>query len=409
VKPFENINLSDYTYALPDDRIAAFPIENREESLLLVYGKEGNIHHDHFRNLADFLEEGDQLVFNNSRVIPARLIFTKKTGSRIELFCLAPVEPKGYDLSLGSTCGCIWECMVGNLKRYTDIHLHLNIAMNGRKILLQAEKLKQKGNLAEIRFTWKPEEATFAEVLSAIGKTPLPPYIKREPDEKDRERYQTVYSKKDGSVAAPTAGLHFTEQVLGTLKRNNISLHEITLHVGAGTFQPIKADSLQKHEMHAEFIQVTSDFINKMASVNQPVVAVGTTSVRTLESLYWMGVKVLGQGMIHPEQLKLSQWEAYELRQDVGIREAFQALEKWLAHYRMTDLFSSTRLMIVPGYRFRMVKTLITNFHQPGSTLLLLVAAFIGNTWKDAYRYALEKGFRFLSYGDSSILSGKHE
>lgn len=407
MKPFENITLSDYTYTLPDDRIAAYPIENREESLLLVCGKDENIHHDHFRNLADFLDEGDQLVFNNSRVIPARLIFTKNTGSRIELFCLAPVEPATYELSLDSPGGCTWECMVGNLKRYTDRHLHLDVPINGRNIRLQAEKLKQNGNLAEIRFSWQPGEASFAEILAAIGKTPLPPYIKREPDEKDRERYQTVYSKKDGSVAAPTAGLHFTEQVLGTLKSKNITLHEVTLHVGAGTFQPIKSDSLQKHEMHAEFIQVSVDFIRKMADINQPVVAVGTTSVRTLESLYWMGVKVLDQEMISPEELRLAQWEAYDLRQDVSIRDAFQALEKWLSHYRMRELFTSTQLMIVPGYRFRMIKILITNFHQPGSTLLLLVAAFIGNSWKDAYRYALDKGFRFLSYGDSSILFAK--
>jgi S-adenosylmethionine:tRNA ribosyltransferase-isomerase len=409
VKPFENISLSDYTYALPDDRIAAFPIENRDESLLLVCGKERNIHHDHFRNLSDYLDEGDQLVFNNSRVIPARLIFTKKTGSRIELFCLAPIDPERYDYSLNSVGGCTWECMVGNLKRFTDRQLHLDVQVNSRMIRLQAEKLKQNENLAEIRFTWQPEEATFSEILTAIGKTPLPPYIKREPDEKDRERYQTVYSKNNGSVAAPTAGLHFTDKVLGNLKGKNITFHEVTLHVGAGTFQPIKADSLQKHEMHAEFIQVTYDFISKMADINKPLVAVGTTSVRTLESLYWMGVKVLGQGMIPGEQLKLGQWEAYELRQDVNIRDAFQALQKWLSHYTMTDLFTSTQLMIVPGYRFRMVKTLITNFHQPGSTLLLLVAAFIGNSWKDAYSYALEKGFRFLSYGDSSILFGKQE
>jgi S-adenosylmethionine:tRNA ribosyltransferase-isomerase len=404
VKPFENISLSDYTYILPDDRIAAFPVENREESLLLICGNERNIHHDHFRNLADYLEKGDQLVFNNSRVIPARLIFTKNTGSKIELFCLAPLDPLRYDLSLNSRGGCTWECMVGNLKRFTGSHLHLEVIISGRKIQLQAEKIKQNGNLAEIRFTWQPVGASFSEILSAIGKTPLPPYIKREPDEKDRERYQTIYSKKDGSVAAPTAGLHFTDQVLGQLKRKNITFHEVTLHVGAGTFQPIKTDILREHDMHAEFIQVSRDFISHMAALDQPVVAVGTTTVRTLESLYWMGVKVLEQDMIPAEELKLEQWEAYELRQDTGIREAFQALYKWLDHHDIKELITSTRLMIVPGYQFKMIKTLITNFHQPGSTLLLLVAAFIGDSWKDAYHYALIRGFRFLSYGDSSIL-----
>ena len=316
MKPFENISLSDYTYELPDERIASFPVENREESLLLVCEKERNLRHDHFRNLADYLEEGDQLVFNNSRVIPARLIFTKKTGSKIELFCLAPLDPSRYDLSLNSRGRCIWECMVGNLKRFTGLHLQSEVIMNGRTIRLQAEKRRQNGNLAEIVFTWQPDGTAFSEILAAIGKTPLPPYIKREPDERDRERYQTIYSKKDGSVAAPTAGLHFTDHVLGQLKRKNVSFHEVTLHVGAGTFQPIKADSLQKHDMHAEFIQVSRDFISHIADLNHPVVAVGTTSVRTLESLYWMGVKVMEQGMIPAGDLRLAQWEAYELRKD---------------------------------------------------------------------------------------------
>jgi S-adenosylmethionine:tRNA ribosyltransferase-isomerase len=408
VKPFENISLSEYTYELPEERIAAFPMENREESLLLVYEKGGKIHHNHFRNLADYLEKGDHLVFNNSRVIPARLIFTKNTGSKIEIFCLAPADPVQYDLSLGSKGNCTWECMIGNLKRFTGRNLTLEIETNGLPIRLNAEKLKQTGNLAEIRFSWHPDTATFAEILSFIGKTPLPPYIKREPEESDRERYQTIYSKKEGSVAAPTAGLHFTDKVFGRLKSKNITVHEVTLHVGAGTFQPIKGDSLQKHTMHAEFIQVSRDFIHTMSELNQPVVAVGTTSVRTLESLYWMGVKLL-QGSTDSEALKLDQWEAYGLKQDVSIQDAFRSLDKWLADQRMNEFFSSTRLMIVPGYRFRMIKTLITNFHQPGSTLLLLVAAFIGSSWKEAYQYALGNGFRFLSYGDSSILFSRQD
>jgi S-adenosylmethionine:tRNA ribosyltransferase-isomerase len=409
LKPFENIILSEYTYELPEERIAAFPMENREESLLLVCEKEGNIYHDHFLNVADYLEKGDHLVFNNSRVIPARLIFTKNSGSKIEIFCLAPVDPPQYDLSLGAKGGCIWECMIGNLKRFKGKNLTLEIRTNGLPIRLNAEKLKQDGNLAEIRFSWQPGTVTFAEILSSIGKTPLPPYIKREPDENDRERYQTIYSKKDGSVAAPTAGLHFTDRVFDRLKSKNIALNEVTLHVGAGTFQPIKGDSLQKHAMHAEFIQVSRDFIHSMSALNQPVVAVGTTSVRTLESLYWMGVKLLQQGTSDSEGLSLEQWEAYGLKQDVSIRDAFHVLDQWLVHRRLNEFFSSTRLMIVPGYRFRTIKTLITNFHQPGSTLLLLVAAFIGSSWKEAYRYALGNGFRFLSYGDSSILFGRQD
>jgi S-adenosylmethionine:tRNA ribosyltransferase-isomerase len=409
VKPFENISLSEYTYELPDDRIAAFPIENREESLLLVCEKEENIFHDHFRNLAYYLEKGDQLVFNNSRVIPARLLFTKNTGSKIEIFCLAPADPLQYDLSLGAKGSCTWECMIGNLKRFTGRNLTLDLMANGLPVRLNAEKLKQNGNLAAIRFSWQPDTITFAEILSCIGKTPLPPYIKREPDENDRERYQTIYSKKNGSVAAPTAGLHFTDGVFGRLRDKGIAFHEVTLHVGAGTFQPIKGDSLEEHIMHAEFIQVSRDFIHTMSELDQRVVAVGTTSVRTIESLYWMGVKLLQQGTPDPDGLRLDQWESYGFRQDVSIRDAFQELEKWLVRRGMNDFFSSTRLMIVPGYRFRTVKTLITNFHQPGSTLLLLVAAFIGSSWKEAYRYALGKGFRFLSYGDSSILFSRQD
>jgi len=406
VKPFENIILSDYSYELPDERIAAFPAENREESLLLVSERKGRIHHDQFRNLAAYLEEGDHLVFNNSRVIPARLIFTKDTGSKIEILCLAPLDPLRYDKSLNSEDGCIWECMVGNLKRFTGGNLSLEVVINRIRIRLQAEKLKHNGNLAEIRFTWYGPGGvvTFADILSAAGKTPLPPYIKREPDEKDRERYQTVYSRENGSVAAPTAGLHFTNEVLGQLRNKNITFHEVTLHVGAGTFQPIKAGSLQEHDMHAEFIQVPRNFISQIADLDKQVVATGTTSVRTLESLYWMGVKVLMYGILPAEKLNLSQWEAYDLPQDVSIRDSFISLGKWLDHYGISELFTYTKLMIVPGYRFRMVKTLITNFHQPGSTLLLLVAAFVGISWKEAYAYALDNGFRFLSYGDSSIL-----
>jgi S-adenosylmethionine:tRNA ribosyltransferase-isomerase len=404
VKPFENINLSDYTYDLPDDRIAAYPAENREDSLLLVRDSEGNISHDRFRNLADYLGEGSHLVFNNSRVIPARLIFSKPTGSKIELFCLAPLSPARYEASLCSTSDCIWECMVGNLKRFTGQLLHREVNVNGQQFELHAEKLKQAGNLIQIRFSWQAASVTFDRILSAIGKTPLPPYIKREPDLNDRERYQTIYSRYDGSVAAPTAGLHFTNRVFDQLAGKNISFQEVTLHVGAGTFQPIKTDQIAKHVMHAEFIQVTRPFIRQMASLNEPVIAVGTTSVRTLESLYWLGVKLLEDGNSKDGELSLDQWEAYQLRQDVEIREAFGSLDHWLDTNRLPDLFTSTRLMIVPGYRFRVVDTLITNFHQPDSTLLLLVAAFMGSSWKAAYQYALDHGFRFLSYGDSSVL-----
>jgi S-adenosylmethionine:tRNA ribosyltransferase-isomerase len=404
VKPDHNINLQEYTYDLPESRIATFPAHKRDESLLLIRKTNGDINRDQFRHLGDYLEEGCHLVFNNSRVIPARLIFTKPTGSRIELFCLTPVNPSGYDQSLLSTGTCEWLCMAGNLKRFTGKSLVMDAVVGDNTFQIYAVKTKQNGNLVQIRFSWPDNRFTFAEVLSAAGKTPLPPYIKREPDENDRERYQTIYSKSNGSVAAPTAGLHFTTHVFEQLRRKHISLHEITLHVGAGTFQPIKTDSVEKHPMHAEFIQVSKQFIGFMAGLNKQVAAVGTTSARTLESLYWLGVKILEHEELPAVDLWLDQWEAYGLPQNVGLTEAFRALDQWLEVHQMTELLTFTRLMIVPGYRFRTINALITNFHQPGSTLLLLVAAFMGTSWKYTYQYALDNGFRFLSYGDSSLL-----
>jgi S-adenosylmethionine:tRNA ribosyltransferase-isomerase len=404
LQPFENIKLQEFTYNLPEDKIAAFPKANREESLLLVRKSDGSLSQDLFRNLDAYLDKGSHLVFNNSRVIPARLIFTKPTGSKIELFCLAPVNPSGYDQSLSSRSACIWECIAGNLKRFKSDELQMNIFISQRNLVLRAQRIRQTGNLIHIRFLWQDNEITFAEILSAAGRIPLPPYIKREADENDRERYQTVYAKRDGSVAAPTAGLHFTEKVLEKLIKKGVSMDEITLHVGAGTFSPIKSDSLLKHHMHEEFMQVKQKIVTDLAGLKMPVVAVGTTSVRTLESLYWLGVKILADEKLPVSDLKLGQWEAYELPQNISVTDAFCALDQWLALNKLSELFTSTRLMIIPGYRFRVVNTLITNFHQPGSTLLLLVAAFAGKSWKSTYQYALDNGFRFLSYGDTSLL-----
>lgn len=404
MQPFNNIKLQEFTYELPEDRIAAFPETNRDESLLLVRKPDGTIYRDLFLNLASYLDEGSHLVFNNSRVIPARLIFTKPTGSKIELFCLTPVDPSGYDHSLSSKSACVWECMAGNLKRFRSDELQMNLVIGQKNLLLRAERVKQIGGLIHIRFSWQDNRVTFAEILSAAGKTPLPPYIRREPDENDRERYQTVYAKHDGSVAAPTAGLHFTEKTFEKLMQKGISLHEITLHVGAGTFRPIKSDSLLQHDMHGEFLQVTRKIITMLTGLNTPVVAVGTTSVRTLESLYWLGVKILAHKKLLASDLRLGQWEAYELPQHISVAESFCTLYQWLDLNKMSELCTSTRLMIIPGYHFRVVNTLITNFHQPGSTLLLLVAAFMGKSWVSTYQYALDNGFRFLSYGDSSLL-----
>ena len=407
LQPFKNINPHRCTYNLPDDRIALFPKANRDESLLLVRKPDGSLGHDMFRNLADYLDSGTHLFFNNSRVIPARLIFTQPTGSKIELLCLKPIDPPEYELSLTSGSSCVWECMAGNLKKFKSESLKMNVVAGEKTLVLRAERISQNGNLVCIRFSWPDDGVTFAGILSAAGKTPLPPYIRREADENDRERYQTVYARFDGSVAAPTAGLHFTENILETLRRKDILTHEITLHVGAGTFQPIKSDSLLDHDMHDEFFQVSRDLVTLLASLVKPVAAVGTTSVRTLESLYWLGVRIVTGKNPIVKDLMLRQWEAYELSQDIAANVSFRALDQWMGQNRVQELLASTRLMIVPGYRFRVVDTLVTNFHQPGSTLLLLVAAFIGDSWKTAYQYALDNRFRFLSYGDSSLLFGQ--
>ncbi|HJZ39194.1 MAG TPA: S-adenosylmethionine:tRNA ribosyltransferase-isomerase [Bacteroidales bacterium] len=405
LKPIDNIISGQFTYALPDERIAAYPVSRRDDSQLLIRRKQGTLERDTFGNLASYLEKDCHMVFNNSRVIPARLIFKKPSGSRIELFCLKPVEPAGYAASLSSGKECTWECMAGNLKRFRENTLSLKVRVNNEDCTLKAEKIRHLGNTTEVRFTWDNGSVTFAGLLSAAGQTPLPPYIKRNPEEIDRSRYQTIYSRVEGSVAAPTAGLHFTEAVFEQIRAKNISVHEVTLHIGAGTFQPIKTPSVLDHEMHAEFFSVSGSLIAELEKLDSGIVAVGTTTVRTIESLYWLGVKIL-QANKNSRQtgLHLGQWEAYCLPQEVPVKQAFVALNQWLEKWGGPDFAASTKLMIVPGYKFRVVNTLITNFHQPGSTLLLLVAAFMGEQWKETYQYALDNGFRFLSYGDSSIL-----
>ncbi len=403
MKPFADIDLSFYTYDLPEDRIAAFPAANREDSRLLV-ARKNSLQHDTFSHLASYIDAGKQVVMNNSKVIPARLIFIRPTGSKIELFCLSPVSPSAYDLSLGSLNDCTWECMVGNLKKFAGPVIEKEVITDNGTIVFRAEKLQQKGNLVTIRFSWNGHGLSFGQILQHAGKTPLPPYIKREAVEMDKERYQTVYSRLEGSVAAPTAGLHFTEHVMNELKQKGIGFHELTLHVGAGTFQPVKSKSIFDHEMHTELIQVDKEFIDFMAGLQNPVVAVGTTSVRTLESLYWIGVKLVMQKEMAGTLPGLDQWECYSLPSDVSLNQAFSAIGSWMESNHAAVFLATTRLIIIPGYVFKTVDRLITNFHQPGSTLLLLIAAFTGNRWKEIYRYALANDFRFLSYGDSSLL-----
>jgi S-adenosylmethionine:tRNA ribosyltransferase-isomerase len=405
LKPFDNFDPQLYSYALPEERIAMFPRENREDSLLLIRRKDGSLSRDTFRNLATYLDTENPLVVNNSKVIPARLIFTKPTGSKIELFCLSPVLPSDYALSLSASTCCEWECMAGNLKRFNTSTLEMTLQVEAFTLVLKATKLHQSGNILRVRFSWENQKVTFGDILAAIGRVPLPPYIKRQPVEKDLDWYQTIYSKHRGSVAAPTAGLHFTPHVFGEIALKKIPVHEVTLHVGAGTFQPVKTNSLVQHTMHSEYIRVSGDFIRYLAELGKKVTAVGTTSVRTLETLYWLGVKLLHDGeKFSSGELNLEQWEAYTLPQQASVNDAMSALAHWLERSNLQELIAYTRLLIIPGYEFRVVRSIITNFHQPGSTLLLLVAAFVGESWKETYQYALDNGFRFLSYGDSSLL-----
>jgi len=402
--PNKNIRADDFTYQLPGDRIAMFPAEIRDQSRLLIRFNDSSLHEDKFSMIAKYLAPGSHLFFNNSRVIPARLVFSKETGSQIEVFCLRPAGQANYASTLSSTGECLWECMIGNLKRFTPEYLGKDIPINGGILHLRAEKLDVSGNIATIKFTWNNREVTFGEILSIAGQTPLPPYIQREPVSSDRERYQTIYSKSEGSVAAPTAGLHFTKSVFRSISDKQISSHSITLHVGAGTFQPVKAERIGDHRMHAEYFEVTTDLVQLLANLGKKVSSVGTTTVRTLESLYWLGVKLIVLRHELPNSLELEQWEPYGLPQDYSMEQAFEALVQWFSRHNSTFTMASTKLMIIPGYKFRVTDTLITNFHQPGSTLLLLIAAFIGDSWRETYNYALDNGFRFLSYGDSSLL-----
>jgi S-adenosylmethionine:tRNA ribosyltransferase-isomerase len=401
---FDNLIPELFDYELPKNRIADYPVGIRDDSRLLIKNKDNTFKQDIFKNLADHIPAKSHVFLNNSRVIPARLIFIKETGSTIEIFCIKPEDPSDYSQSLSSKETCIWECVIGNLKKFRTETISMKIETKGFSFILRATKILHKGNTVMIRFSWDNHDFTFGEILSVTGLTPLPPYIKRDPAELDRLRYQTIYSKHDGSVAAPTAGLHFTHHIFEELKKKNISSHEITLHVGAGTFQPIKEKSVLNHEMHSEIFRVPASIIHLLAGLNTRVVCVGTTTLRTLESLYWLGVKMIASNDFTGADLMVGQWEAYHLPGNYSLGQSFEALGCWLDKHDAGSITASTRLMIVPGYQFKTVNTLITNFHQPRSTLLLLVAAFIGDSWKELYQHAMNNDFRFLSYGDSSIL-----
>lgn len=395
----KGIKIEDYSYDLPDCKIAKFPLSDRSASKLLVY--DGNrISETVFSKVPSLLESGQTLVFNTTKVIYARLFFHKPTGAQIEVFCLEPVSPADYAMNFSSVGSCEWICMVGNLKKWHDETLAVRFAHESDEVTLSAEKVGLRNGEVRVRFSWdKP--ISFSEVLEICGKLPIPPYLNRPSEESDKIRYQTVYSREEGSVAAPTAGLHFTKEILTILKGQGIRLENLTLHVGAGTFRPVKSEHIGDHEMHTEHIVVSKKLVDGILQAPQDIIAVGTTSVRTLESLYWMGVKRL---MGDKDFYSLSQWEAYTLPAHHSMHEALTALSGWFEESGEEMLKARTTIIIVPGYRFRVIDGMFTNFHQPQSTLLLLVGAAVGEDWHKIYDYALSHGFRFLSYGDSSLL-----
>lgn len=392
------LSISDYNYPLPEERIAKYPLPERDHSKLLIY-KNGAVSEDRFFRVGDYIPAHSLLVYNNTRVIQARLIFHKPSGARIEIFCLEPLAPHDYQLSLSSTEGCTWKCMIGNAKKFRDTFIDLPLQVAGKIVVLRATKGEQTGNTFAVTFSWDGD-MSFAEILDAAGELPIPPYLNRPTEESDKTTYQTVYSRIKGSVAAPTAGLHFTDAVLADLQRRGIKTTELTLHVGAGTFQPVKTEDANQHTMHTEIIAVPRQAIADILANLGHVVAVGTTSMRTLESLYFLGCMLLrGDRSMH-----VPQFMPYEQEWTLSTAEALQALLTYLDETHQDTLHAETQIMIKPGYRFRVVEQLITNFHQPKSTLLLLVSAFVGEDWKKIYDYALSHDFRFLSYGDSSIL-----
>lgn len=399
----EQIRIEEFNYPLPDERIAKFPLTKRDESKLLVY-RNGKIDEAVFKQLSDYLPQGSMLVYNNTRVIQARMLFQKETGAQIEVFCLEPVIPHDYALVFQQTESCSWLCLVGNLKKWKEGALHKTIRMDDKEVVLSAERIKTTGDSHLVRFSWNNPQVTFAELLDAAGILPIPPYLHRETRESDLQTYQTVYSKIKGSVAAPTAGLHFTSEVLAGLDAKGFTREEVTLHVGAGTFKPVKSEVIGDHEMHTEFISVRRSAIENIRTNLGRVIAVGTTSVRTLESLYYMGRTLVNNPDATSEELVVTQWTPYHDTEEVTAHEALTALLDYLDRNQTDTLLSATQIMIAPGYEFKIVKGIITNFHQPKSTLLLLISAFVNGNWKSIYNYALDNDFRFLSYGDSSLL-----
>ena len=415
-----NLRIADYNYPLPEERIAKHPLAQREQCKVLMYN-DNAIEQHIFHEVPSLLPSDALLIYNNTRVINARLRFRKATGSQIEIFCLEPVAPHDYQLIFQTTSQCTWLCLVGNSKRWKSGALTQQIEVDGATVTINATRGERRGNAFEITFDWDGNDVTFASVLEALGEIPIPPYLNRGTEKSDLTDYQTVYSHIDGSVAAPTAGLHFTDEVLAECDRRGIERRELTLHVGAGTFQPVKSDNIGDHDMHTEFISVPRDLLAELATTTRPVIAVGTTSVRTLESLYYIGQILENNPDATEEELRVTQWMPYtsspskiegaggSMTEHQGTpaitpQQALQNIVEYLNRHNASDYLGSTQLMIAPGYTYRIVKGMITNFHQPQSTLLLLVAAFVGNdNWRKIYDYALNHDFRFLSYGDACL------
>ncbi len=409
----KDISINDYSYHLPDERIAAFPLKERDASKLLMY-KEGIIIEDIYKDIARYIPENSLLVFNNTKVIQARILFQKLTGGIIEIFCLEPYEANNeYSVVMGKKASVKWKCMIGGAGKWKTGSLQKQIKaaenpLENIAVTLTATLVEKLSDAYVIELSWQPIDYSFAEVLGIFGDIPLPPYIKRKPETSDKERYQTIYAKHDGSVAAPTAGLHFTAEIFDSFQKKHIEKAYVTLHVGAGTFKPVKASSMHGHEMHSEWIDVSIETIEQFIShTSTNIIAVGTTSLRTIESLYWMGVKTIIYPEITSAELKIYQWDVYDAplsETKISSEEALIALLQWMKKNKQHRILTPTQILIAPGYQFKIAKAIITNFHQPQSTLLLLVAAIAGNDWRKLYDYAMENDFRFLSYGDGSLI-----
>ena len=406
-----HIHISDYNYPLPDERIAKFPLAQRDHSKLLVF-ENGDISEDIFYNITGHLPKGALMVFNNTKVIQARMHFRKETGALIEVFLLEPAEPADYELMFQTNGKCAWHCLVGNLKKWKEGQLSRSFDVNGKTVTLSVERLHEERTSHWVEFRWDNPDVSFAEILDAAGELPIPPYLNRDTQESDKTTYQTVYSKIKGSVAAPTAGLHFTDKVLADIDAHCIDREELTLHVGAGTFKPVKSEEIEGHEMHTEYICVNKKTIDKLIAHGGKAIAVGTTSVRTLESLYYMGVKLHDNPNLTEEQLHVGQWEPYDYAERLAAEgtspldtiDALREISDYLDRNSRKALHSSTQIIIAPGFEYHIVDILVTNFHQPQSTLLLLVSAFVKGEWRRIYDYALAHDFRFLSYGDSCLI-----